>query len=479
MTRVVQVTPGLAPGDAVSGHVRAIRDQLARAGVDSSIVTSDAHPDVRQEATVVAGDGAELLRSLTRPGDLVIYHVAVGSPLADGVAAVCGAESGVGLVLDHHNITPADHLQRWAPELVYAVEWGRRQLAELVPSAELGMADSPTNELELIELGGEPTAVVPIFVDFDRLVPDAERVDALRSRPGTRWLFVGRQAPNKAPHTLLAAVAWARRALDVDVRLDLVGPPFGWIPVVLKQAWASRLAMRSPDGPNELDGDAHLRKIVHVLPDLTERLSWPRRFIAFNQIMWPVIMIGLVALGWYGWKVYDEDVIKGGFFGFGSDEELFVYLRMPDGTDVQVTSESIFKFEQAVMPVEEGVRMRSQVFGNQGHGADRVHARTIADAVALAPIATSSPRSPIRREAARSSSAASATSPTSRAASAARTSTRSSRSPATTPRCCAKSPTRRWPRPRAVAARATDRSPAAPDGGVRAPKKPSSRCGAT
>ena len=142
---------------------------------------------------------------------------------------------------------------------------------------------------------------------------------------------------------------------------------FGWIPVVLKQTWATRLAMRSPDGPNELDGETQLQKIVHVLPDVSTPLSWPRRIVAFNQVIWPVMIVALVAVGWYGWKVYDEDVIKGGFFsGFGGNDELFTVLRMPEGTDVQVVSESLQKFELAVMPVEEGVRMRSQVFGNTG-----------------------------------------------------------------------------------------------------------------
>jgi len=157
--------------------------------------------------------------------------------------------------------------------------------------------------------------------------------------------------------------------LAVSVALAMLASifvAFGWIPVMLKQAWASRLARRSPDGPNELSDDGQLQRIVHVLPDLSEKLSWPRRILAFNQFIWPLMIVGLVALGWYGWKVYDEDVIKGGFFGFGSEETLFVFVRMPDGTDVQVTSETILKFERALLPLEDGVRMRTNVFGNQG-----------------------------------------------------------------------------------------------------------------
>ena len=141
---------------------------------------------------------------------------------------------------------------------------------------------------------------------------------------------------------------------------------FGWIPVVLNQAWAKRLASRSPDGPNDDLDDRTLHGIVHVLPDLKEKLSWPRRIVAFNQIVWPLMIVGLVALGWYGVRVYQDDVIKGGFFGFGNDEVLRVFVRLPEGTDVQVTSETLHKFELSVLPVEEGVRMRTNVFGNQG-----------------------------------------------------------------------------------------------------------------
>ena len=142
---------------------------------------------------------------------------------------------------------------------------------------------------------------------------------------------------------------------------------FGWIPVVLNQTWARRLVRRSSDGPNELADDAQLDRIVHVLPDLEARPSWPRRLLAFNQILWPAIAVGLVALGWFSWHTYQDDVIKGGFFRVGQTERITCYMRMPDGTDVNVTSETFFKFEQALLPLEDGVRMRANVFGNQAY----------------------------------------------------------------------------------------------------------------
>ena len=35
--------------------------------------------------------------------------------------------------------------------------------------------------------------------------------------------------------------------------------------------------------------------------------------------------------------------------------------------DVQVTSETFFKFEEALLPLQEGVEMRVNVFGNQAY----------------------------------------------------------------------------------------------------------------
>lgn len=142
---------------------------------------------------------------------------------------------------------------------------------------------------------------------------------------------------------------------------------FAWIPVVLDQTWAHRLVRRSPDGPNELADDHQLDRIVHVLPDLKSPLRWREKILAGVQRTWPIFALGLVALGWFSWQTYDEKVIKGGFFQLPDQEKLICYLRMPDGTDVRVTSETFFKFEQSVMPLEEGATMRANVFGNQAY----------------------------------------------------------------------------------------------------------------
>jgi HAE1 family hydrophobic/amphiphilic exporter-1 len=158
--------------------------------------------------------------------------------------------------------------------------------------------------------------------------------------------------------------------LAISVGLAMIASvfvAFGWIPVVLKQSWAGRLVNRTPDGPNEIESDDQLDEIVHVLPDLEARESLSRRLGSLAQHFWPLTVSLLAVLLFFTWKTYDEDVIKGGFFRFGNDETLVCYMRMPAGTDVQVTSETFFKFEEALLPLEEGVEMRANVFGNQAY----------------------------------------------------------------------------------------------------------------
>ena len=61
-------------------------------------------------------------------------------------------------------------------------------------------------------------------------------------------------------------------------------------------------------------------------------------------------MPGLAALFYWGFTVYQDDVIKGGFFRMPDDEKLIFYMRMAEGTDVEVTSETMLRFERLLLP---------------------------------------------------------------------------------------------------------------------------------
>jgi HAE1 family hydrophobic/amphiphilic exporter-1 len=77
-------------------------------------------------------------------------------------------------------------------------------------------------------------------------------------------------------------------------------------------------------------------------------------------------------LFWYGWTVYDTKVLKGGFWRFRSQEELFMWFEMPSGTDVEVVAESMYNFEKALMPIPDDVRMTTRCFAGVSGGWMRV-----------------------------------------------------------------------------------------------------------
>src|SRR5439155_17111000 len=156
-----------------------------------------------------------------RPGDVLVYHMAIGSVVADFVR-----DRPEPLVMDHHNITPASYYALWAPGAAHGCNWGRAQLADMAMRCALGIGDSPFNEEELRRDGYAPTATAPILLDLDRLTSDvdAAHLDRLLStKAGAEWLFVGRVSPNKRQDDVVKAFAAYRRMYDPQARLHLVG----------------------------------------------------------------------------------------------------------------------------------------------------------------------------------------------------------------------------------------------------------------
>ncbi len=213
MTAIHQFVPTLAPRDAVGSHYLAVQATLRDAGYRSEIYAYEAKEEYKRRALPFRSfDGGA-------PGEStwLLYHSSVGSPVAD---FVYGRDEP--LLVDYHNITPAEYFARWEPAVAGALTKGRRQLAALETRAELGLADSGFNASELRAFGYDRTAVVPILLDvaaFERARPDPgiARFDA------TTWLFVGRLAPNKAQHDVVKAFAAYRRLFEPAARLRLVG----------------------------------------------------------------------------------------------------------------------------------------------------------------------------------------------------------------------------------------------------------------
>ena len=213
MTRVHQFHPVLAPGDAMSDHVRALDRRLRDWGHEPRMYAVEAKPGV---------DGVLPYRRLfreVRKEDLLLVHFSMGHEIFTQLAKLPARK-----VLVYHNVTPAQFFTGINPHAAVFARLGRRQLAELAPAFELAIGVSEYNRRELDAAGYRRTAHVPILIDWSRF--DAAPDDAVIAR----WqgiapilLFVGRISPNKRQDDLIRMLAYYRRCIDRDARLILVG----------------------------------------------------------------------------------------------------------------------------------------------------------------------------------------------------------------------------------------------------------------
>ncbi len=216
--RIDQVIPSIVERDAVSHHTLEAQRVLRSLGFVSEIYCANMGPEMAGRVHPIADlpiepDGRQW----------VLYQASIGSPAAEAFAAHPGPK-----LLDYHNITPVELVERWMPSLGEEVRLGREQLAALAPEVFLGLGDSAYNAAELDAWGYEQTAVSMLMVDhtnFD-VPPDPrlrEALEAAKVGGGADWLFVGQMLPHKAHHDVIMAFAAYREAYDQDARLHLVG----------------------------------------------------------------------------------------------------------------------------------------------------------------------------------------------------------------------------------------------------------------
>ena len=216
--RIDQVIPSIVERDAVSHHTLEAQRVLHSMGFVSEIYACSMGPGLAGRVHPLS----ELPRERSER-QWVCYQASIGSPAADAVASHPGLK-----LVDYHNISPFELIERWMPHLGGEVRLGRRQLAELASVVELGFADSEFNRVELEEVGYRHTMVAPLMVDTANFYspPDprvVDRLEAARGLGGHDWLFVGQMLPHKAHHDVIKALACARKMFDPEARLHLVG----------------------------------------------------------------------------------------------------------------------------------------------------------------------------------------------------------------------------------------------------------------
>jgi glycosyltransferase involved in cell wall biosynthesis len=208
---VHQLVPTITPRDAVGNHTFRLREIIRDLGHESEIFAMFRHGDVI--------DDTHLIDQLPHDADAVIYQFSIGSPLAARWAEHPGRR-----IMNYHNITPIELVGKWDGLLSAEVRLGREQMAQYVDRCEHAICDSDFNRSELDALGYRSTETIPVLFDVADATPDkAVTASMRRKRRGTQILFVGRVAPNKAHHDLVAVVRTLRDVYGDDAHLHFVG----------------------------------------------------------------------------------------------------------------------------------------------------------------------------------------------------------------------------------------------------------------
>ena len=216
MPALHQLVAGFNVGDAISNEARRLRDLFRGWGLSSEIFSERQRilPALRREAF----DAATLAQRL-QPGDSVLLHLSVGSPVNELFRQLACRKA-----LRYHNITPPDFFQDFYEPIARTLRAGREQMAALAGAAQVNLAVSEFNAAELRAAGCGAVGVVPLLLDFARLRgPASEATRAKYDDGRVNILFVGRGVPNKRIEDLLAAFHYFQRYVEPRSRLIHAG----------------------------------------------------------------------------------------------------------------------------------------------------------------------------------------------------------------------------------------------------------------
>jgi glycosyltransferase involved in cell wall biosynthesis len=219
VSAIHQFVPMLHHGDAVGRHTFRLREVLVARGIDSRIYVELTDPETAGETQPYL-----VYEQQAAAGDILLYQFATASGIATWLT-----NRPETLVVNYHNVTPAELYAPWNNLMARHQVRARAQLRQLAPRASLGIAVSAFNEAELKEAGYARTAVVPPAALLpSTTTPPAAATQSdpamTASRAGARWLMIGRMAPNKAIELGIMALLVARSHHDPGATLEVVGP---------------------------------------------------------------------------------------------------------------------------------------------------------------------------------------------------------------------------------------------------------------
>jgi glycosyltransferase involved in cell wall biosynthesis len=208
-----QWVPAAHQGDAIGDSARRVRTMLRAAGHSSDLYALSMDDALR-------GDVRWFSDPEARRGDVTIFHFALPSPMTQAFATLDGAR-----VLQYHNITPAAFFAAYDAGLFRLAALGRQELRSLVGHVDLALGDSEFNRQELEDLGFEPTGVLPIAVNTERITsaPRRPALDKILGDGLINILFVGRIVPNKRIEDHIRLAETYKRYVDSYYRFIFVG----------------------------------------------------------------------------------------------------------------------------------------------------------------------------------------------------------------------------------------------------------------
>lgn len=215
-----QITAGFNKGDAISGEALALRDMFRGWGFESEIFSEKRR--IPTELRSVAKDVTEL-QTAVKKNDVVLLHMSIGSDVNDVFMSLPCQKA-----LRYHNITPPEYFTVINAGTAANLARGRKQLARLVGSASVNLADSTYNAEEMTALGYKNSIVLPIVMDWKRLAIQPDRSILKRYDDDVPTiLFVGRCAPNKKIEDLVRCFYHYNKYVRPESRLLQVGSYHG------------------------------------------------------------------------------------------------------------------------------------------------------------------------------------------------------------------------------------------------------------
>ena len=230
-------------------------------------------------------------------GVLLLVHASIAEPVVFDFVM----RRPEPVVLRYHNITPAAYFEPYDPGFAALLAGGRHELAALRDRTVLALADSRWNEAELLSLGYERTAVVPLLCDLAPLLgaaaPQSSRLHLPPPGDGPLLLFVGRVAPNKGH-------AWCLEALHVlqtyhQPRAQMIFAGGGEVPAyraALRRA-AAELGLRSTfTGKVSVEELAALYRRADVFLCMSEHEGFCAPLVEAMAFSLPVVAWGTTAI---------------------------------------------------------------------------------------------------------------------------------------------------------------------------------------